>query len=53
MAYCLKCGAYIPDGQIVCLACGYDPNEEKREQEKHCLVVLELVPLRLIVLKMV
>ena len=34
MAYCLKCGAYIPDGQIVCLACGYDPNEEKREQEK-------------------
>ena len=24
MAYCKSCGAYIPDGQTVCLACGYD-----------------------------
>lgn len=26
MAYCEKCGAYIPDGQMKCLACGYDPS---------------------------
>lgn len=25
MAYCVRCGAYIPEGQSVCLACGYDP----------------------------
>ena len=24
MAYCKNCGAYIPDGQSVCLACGFD-----------------------------
>lgn len=24
MAYCKKCGAYIPDNQNTCLACGYD-----------------------------
>ena len=24
MAYCKHCGAYLPDGQSVCLACGYD-----------------------------
>lgn len=24
MAFCDKCGAYIPDGQSACLACGYD-----------------------------
>lgn len=24
MAYCKECGAYIPDGQNKCLACGYD-----------------------------
>ena len=24
MAYCKSCGAYIPDGQTKCLACGYD-----------------------------
>lgn len=34
MAYCLKCGAYIPDGQTICLACGYDPEEEKRKAEE-------------------
>ena len=30
MAYCKNCGAYIPDGQDVCLACGYDENAEKK-----------------------
>lgn len=29
MAYCNHCGAYIPDGQTRCLACGYDENEEQ------------------------
>lgn len=24
MGYCTSCGAYIPDGQTKCLACGYD-----------------------------
>lgn len=33
MAYCLKCGAYIPDGQSACLACGYDPVEEQKKEE--------------------
>ncbi|MBR4474925.1 MAG: hypothetical protein IKS55_14985 [Oscillospiraceae bacterium] len=33
MAYCLKCGAYIPDGQTACLACGYDPAEEQKKEE--------------------
>lgn len=26
MAYCNKCGAYIPDGLTKCLACGFDPD---------------------------
>lgn len=30
MAYCKSCGAYIPDGQDVCLACGFDPAEETK-----------------------
>ena len=30
MAYCKSCGAYIPDGQTICLACGYDENAEKK-----------------------
>ena len=34
MAYCLKCGAYIPDGQLACLACGYDPEAEKKKAEE-------------------
>lgn len=35
MAYCKNCGAYIPDGQSACLACGYDEAAEKaKEQEK-------------------
>ena len=32
MAYCDKCGAYIPDGQTKCLACGYDEQEERAAQ---------------------
>ena len=28
MAYCKKCGAYIPDGLSACLACGYDENAD-------------------------
>ena len=31
MAYCKKCGAYIPDGQTACLACGYDESAEGGE----------------------
>lgn len=31
MAYCNKCGAYIPDGQTKCLACGYDETEEREK----------------------
>ena len=31
MAYCGKCGAYIPDGQTKCLACGYDEAEERAQ----------------------
>ena len=35
MAFCDKCGAYIPDGQTECLACGYDEAENaKAEQEQ-------------------
>ena len=30
MAYCNHCGAYIPDGQEICLACGFDPKAEKQ-----------------------
>lgn len=30
MAYCEHCGAYIPDGQEICLACGFDPAAEKQ-----------------------
>lgn len=29
MAYCSNCGAYIPDGETKCLACGYDETAEK------------------------
>lgn len=32
MAYCSHCGAYIPDGQSVCLACGFDPAAEKQRE---------------------
>jgi len=33
MAYCDKCGAYIPDGQSKCLACGYDEKEEQAKAQ--------------------
>ncbi|MBR0162310.1 MAG: hypothetical protein IJQ02_13650 [Oscillospiraceae bacterium] len=33
MSYCLKCGAYIPDGQTVCLACNYDPAAEQKAKK--------------------
>ena len=23
--YCEKCGCYLPEGEIVCVSCGYDP----------------------------
>ncbi len=29
MSYCTKCGAYIPDVQTRCLACGFDEAAEK------------------------
>jgi len=29
MAYCNHCGAYIPDGQTKCLACGFDEQAEQ------------------------
>ncbi len=32
MSYCKKCGAYIPDGQETCLACGFDEAAEQRKQ---------------------
>ena len=32
MAYCNNCGAYIPDGQTKCLACGFDETEEKKTE---------------------
>lgn len=31
MGYCTSCGAYIPDGQTKCLACGFD--EAAKEQK--------------------
>ena len=33
MAYCKKCGAYIPDGLSACLACGYDENRVNLDKE--------------------
>lgn len=30
MSYCNNCGAYIPDGQTKCLACGLDETEQKK-----------------------
>ena len=34
MAYCKKCGAYIPDGESKCFACGYDEAAERAAEEK-------------------
>ena len=34
MGYCKSCGAYIPDGQTVCLACGFDPAAEEKASQQ-------------------
>lgn len=34
MAYCKSCGAYIPDGQTACLACGYDETAKQRKTSR-------------------
>ena len=34
MAYCKKCGAYIPIDETACPACGYDPEEEARQAKE-------------------
>lgn len=34
MAFCLKCGAYIPIEETACPACGYDPEEEARKAKE-------------------
>ena len=31
MSYCKKCGAYIPDGQEICLACGFSEAGGKKQ----------------------
>lgn len=32
MSYCQKCGAYIPDGETRCLACGWSPEDAAQSQ---------------------
>jgi len=32
MAYCRECGAYVPDGQTKCLACGFDEAEYEKKK---------------------
>ncbi len=34
MAFCKKCGAYIPIDETTCPACGYDPEEEARQAKE-------------------
>ena len=34
MSFCDKCGAYIPIGDTVCPACGYDPEAEAKKAEE-------------------
>ena len=34
MAFCKKCGAYIPIDETACPACGYDPEEEARQAKE-------------------
>ena len=34
MAFCEKCGAYIPIGETECPACGYDPEAEARKAKE-------------------
>ena len=31
MSFCDKCGAYVPIGDTVCPACGYDPEAEAKK----------------------
>ena len=45
MAYCKSCGAYIPDGQTACLACGYNDSEKKRHPA-HLPALRQLRPKR-------
>lgn len=34
MAYCRNCGAYVPDGQNKCLACGFEePGQAEKKPE--------------------
>ena len=35
MAYCKSCGAYIPEDQTVCLACGYDENAKQETKNSY------------------
>ncbi len=34
MAYCDRCGAYIPDGWTTCPACGYDMEQEDKQNQQ-------------------
>lgn len=34
MAYCDRCGAYIPDGWTVCPACGFDKAQEEKQNQQ-------------------
>ena len=34
MPFCDKCGAYIPDGETKCLACGFDEAEKARVEKE-------------------
>ena len=34
MSYCTRCGAYIPEGERVCQACGYDGTAQKSGAEE-------------------
>lgn len=34
MAYCDRCGSYIPDGWTVCPACGYDKEQEEKQNQR-------------------
>ena len=35
MVFCDKCGAYIPDGQTKCLACGYEKGEYGQKEQRN------------------
>ncbi len=34
MAYCDRCGSYIPDGWTACPACGYDKEQEEKQTQQ-------------------